>query len=74
MIADRQATDAPLTNRLCLSVQEAAGLIGISARGIYNLSRDAGLPTVKIGGRRLIRRSDLEAWLSALPVDRVGAP
>lgn len=72
MTAERQLPAPPLDGRLCLSIQEAAVLIGVSPRQIYNLARDASLPTIKAGGRRLVRRADLEAWIAALPVDRPG--
>jgi len=67
------APDRIPASRLCLSVAETAALIGVSPRQIYNLARDAGLPTIRLGGRRLIRRADLERWLAAQPVDRPGA-
>ena len=72
MTADRQAPALPPINRLCLSVAEAAEALRVSSRQIYNLARDAGLPTIRLLGRRLIRRADLEAWIAAQPVDRPG--
>jgi excisionase family DNA binding protein len=70
---DTTTPDLPPTGRLCLSVAEAADAIRVSPRQIYNLAREAGLPTIRLGGRRLIRRADLETWLSAQPVDHPGA-
>ncbi|HUX02554.1 MAG: helix-turn-helix domain-containing protein [Phycisphaerae bacterium] len=67
------APDRIPTGRLCYSVAEAADQIRVSPRQVYTLARDAGLPTVKIGGRRLVRRADLERWIAAQPVDRPGA-
>lgn len=64
---------AATTGRLCLSVSEAAALIGVSPRQIYTLAHKAGLPTIRLGGRRLIRADDLRRWLEAQPVDRPGA-
>ncbi len=54
-------------SRLALTVPEAAEAIGVSPRQIYNLARDYGLPTIKLGGRRLVRLADLERWLSEQP-------
>ena len=61
----RRADSSP---RLALTIPEAANAIGVSPRQIYNLARDAGLPTVKILGRRLVRCADLEAWMAEQPV------
>lgn len=53
---------------MLLSINEAAGLLGVSRRGIYRL-KDAGeIETVKFGqsqrgGRRLVVRSSLEAYI-----------
>lgn len=67
-----QATDRIPTGRLCYSVAEAADQIRVSPRQIYTLAREAGLPTIRLLGRRLIRRADLAAWIAAQPVDRLG--
>ncbi|HUX01854.1 MAG TPA: helix-turn-helix domain-containing protein [Phycisphaerae bacterium] len=72
MIADRKTPDLPTTDRIALSVSEAADAIRVSSRQVYVLAEKHGLPTIKLGGRRLIRRADLEAWLAAQPVDRIG--
>jgi len=45
----------------------------VSPRQIYTLAHKAGLPTIRLLGRRLIRRADLERWIAAQPVDRPGA-
>ena len=68
MIADRQTSAQPPTDRLCLSVAECADAIRVSPRQIYNLARDAGLPTILLGGRRLIRVDDLRRWVAEQPV------
>lgn len=67
---DRNPCDCgkPEPLRLCLSMDEAGAAIGVSGRQVYNL-RALGLPTVLIGGRRLVRVDDLRQWLAALPVD-----
>jgi len=58
---------------LAYSIRQCAAAIGVSERQIYVLAARDGLPTVKIGGRRLVRRADLERWISAMPVDRLGS-
>ena len=73
MTADYQNPDLPPTGRLCLTVAEAAEQLRISPRGLYTLAERQGLPTIRLGGRRLIRRADLERWIAEQPVDRPGA-
>lgn len=60
---DPASTDTP---RLAYSVDEAADMIGISRRSIYELLRSGQLRSVKIGARRLVRRSDLDTFLEEL--------
>ena len=52
-----------MTERLTLSVQEAAEQLGISDRYVYQLSHRADFPTVKIGKRILISREGLTEWV-----------
>jgi len=52
---------------LALSIRQCAAALSVSERQIYVLAERDGLPTVKIGGRRLIRVADLRAWLAAQP-------
>lgn len=54
-------TSVKLDRRLTISISEAAHLLGIKSKTIYN-QLSAGscpLPTLKFGGRRLIRVADL---------------
>jgi len=67
-----EAPPASAVPRLLLTVAETAEAIGVSRRQIYNLAGSAGLPTVKLGGRRLVRVTDLREWVAAQPVDAVG--
>lgn len=53
---------------LAYSIPQAAAALSVSARQIYILAERNGLPTVKVGGRRLVRVADLRAWLAAQPV------
>jgi excisionase family DNA binding protein len=43
-----------------LSVQEAAKRLGISSWTVYRLARNGGLPSVRLGRRRLFASEDLE--------------
>ena len=47
-------------DRLAYSVAEAAQLISVSQRTLYNYIAGGTLKAIKVGGRRLVRRSDLE--------------
>jgi len=46
-----------------LSVAEAAEVVGISERYMYNLVKTKGFPTIQIGKRLLVSRPGLERWL-----------
>ena len=52
--------------RLAWSVDEAAELIGISRRKMFDLVRYKEVRSIKVGGRRLIRHVDLERYLADL--------
>ena len=52
---------------LAYSIRQCAAAICVSERQIYVLAERDGLPTIKIGGRRLIRAADLKNWLAAQP-------
>ena len=73
MITERETPDQIPASRLCYSVAEAADQIRVSARQIYTLARDAGLPTVKLLGRRLVPVEAFRRWVAELPLDRPGA-
>jgi excisionase family DNA binding protein len=47
-------------------VREVAEALRISRSKVYLLMNDGDLPSVRIGSRRLVRRSDLEAFVNAL--------
>jgi excisionase family DNA binding protein len=58
-------TQIPLTSdRRALRVNEAAILYGISRSTIYKLMALGTLRTVKVAGRRLIPRDNLEAMIA----------
>ncbi len=56
----------PLKDRLALSPEEASALSGIGLTSIRAAAKGA-LAARKFGARTIILRSDLEAWLAALP-------
>ena len=45
------------------SVEEAAQVVGISARYMYDLVRTKGFPVIKVGRRLLIPIKGLDQWL-----------
>jgi excisionase family DNA binding protein len=55
----------PNIERRALSVLEAARSTGLSRSSIFRAIADGRLLTVKVGNRRLIRPSALEALLDA---------
>ena len=63
---------APPGGRLVLTPvllgrQAAAKVLGVSLSTLDGLVADGGLPSVRVGGRRMLRPSDLEAWAARLP-------
>ena len=48
---------------LTYNVTEAAEALGVSRRTVYELLHREDFPTLKIGGRRLISRELLAAWV-----------
>ena len=51
---------------IAYSVGEVARLVGVSRSKIYELLRAGRLPSLRIGDRRLVRRSAIEAFLASL--------
>jgi excisionase family DNA binding protein len=49
---------------LLLSVEDAASQLGIGRGSAYQLVRSRQLPSVRVGRRVLIRRSDLERFVA----------
>jgi excisionase family DNA binding protein len=47
-----------------LSVQQAARLLGLSPRTIYNFAGQQRIPVQRVGRRVMFRPSALEAWLN----------
>ena len=44
-------------------VAEAAKVVGISSRYMYDLVKTEGFPTIRIGRRLLVSAKGLERWL-----------
>ena len=49
--------------QICISVMEAAKIIGVGRNVMYNLIKQPGFPCVKIGRSYKVRKSGLEEWL-----------
>jgi excisionase family DNA binding protein len=54
----------PPAGKLMLSVMEAAAVSGLGRSTVYRLVVGKAIPSKRIGKRWLIRRSDLEKFLS----------
>jgi len=48
------------------TVQEAAETLKMSRSKVYGLIKEGGLPSVKIGGSRRLRRQDIAQFLESL--------
>ena len=57
---------------LCISMKQTGDLLNVSTRQVYTLAASAGLPTIRLGGRRLVRLPDLERWVAAQPLADAG--
>jgi excisionase family DNA binding protein len=51
------------TEKLAVSVPEAARLLGISKPKAYELARRADFPSFQVGGRILVSAAGLQAWV-----------
>ena len=54
-------------NSLCISVTEAAKILGISKRSLYSYIEGGVFPAVRIGRRILIRKADMERIVHGVP-------
>ena len=54
---------AAIGNRLCITVPEAAAMLGISRNFAYELVKQKKLPVIKFGKRLLISKVALEKML-----------
>lgn len=55
--------------KLALRVADACHSLSISRSSLYNLIRDGRLKSIKIAGRTLITRSEIERLLSGVAND-----
>lgn len=55
----------PAPAKLLRSIAESAELISLSERMLWGLADCGDVPSVRVGGRVLIRATDLEAWVAA---------
>ncbi len=46
-----------------MDAKQLAAVLHLSKSGAYNLLNDADFPTLKIGGRKMVMKQDLIAWL-----------
>lgn len=54
---------ADLENRLCIKVEEAAKMLGISRNFAYELVKQGKLPVIQFGKRKLIPKAALVKML-----------
>lgn len=50
--------------RVTLTIREAARRLGVSEGTLYRAARRGEVPTVRVGGRRLVPRAALERLLA----------
>jgi excisionase family DNA binding protein len=50
--------------RLAVGVKTAAGMLSVSTSKLWEMLRRSELPRVRVGGRTVVRISDLEAFLN----------
>lgn len=54
-----------ITEKLALSVDEAAKLLGVSKPTMYGIIHREDFPCFKVGNRRLISRVKLAEWVES---------
>ena len=67
-MADPRLTRVIDTRLLTYTVEQAAGLLGVSMGVAYQLVRDGVIPAHRHGRRGLIPRKARHAWLDNAPV------
>jgi excisionase family DNA binding protein len=53
-----------VTDRLTMSIEEAARALGVSRGLAYELARTGGLPVLRLGRRIVVPRAQLEAMVA----------
>jgi excisionase family DNA binding protein len=56
-------TDEPAAQRMTLTVEEAASVLGVGRTLAYQMAREGRLPVIRLGRRLLVSRSALEHML-----------
>ncbi|GHU07433.1 hypothetical protein FACS189431_1990 [Alphaproteobacteria bacterium] len=64
--SDNASGGVEMADVTLLTIKQAEALLKISNWGLYQLIRDNVIPTVKIGGRRLLRLSTLQNYINKL--------
>jgi excisionase family DNA binding protein len=67
----RGDAESPINNRL-LSRREAAAYLGISIRFLCDLLSQRSVACIRIGGRTMLDRADLDAFVEANKVKAAG--
>ncbi|MDP9485232.1 MAG: helix-turn-helix domain-containing protein [Actinomycetota bacterium] len=65
-MARRTTTAASAELDALLNLDAASGVLGISTRTLKTMISRGDLPSVKLGGRRMVRRSVLAQFIAAL--------
>lgn len=65
---------APVEQRLVLTVEEAAQLLGISRSFAYEAVQRGDIPSMRIGRRILVPKAALERFLASVPDQEVRSP
>jgi excisionase family DNA binding protein len=54
-----------MSDRLLITIREAAELLGLSESTVYRLAREDRIPVVRIGASVRINRRHLETWIES---------
>ena len=54
---------AAMTDRLIITIREAAQLLGLSESTVYRLARENKIPVVRIGASVRVNRRQLVEWI-----------
>ena len=52
-----------MPDKLAVSVREAAALLGLSTKTVYQLAHQEGFPSFKLGERTLVSVDGLREWV-----------
>ena len=63
--------DNDFPDKIAFRIDEAVRATGLSRSSLYVLIANGALPALKAGGRRLILRSDLQAYFDGLKAGAV---